>query len=1668
MSEPGDFPRTLSTAIPAIPIPVPTSAPATATEDEARARITALEKEARAMGPLPAAALLFHEMGLLWESPLKHARNAAVAYQSAFKLAPRFLANIRAARRLFAEVGNWVMVVQLIDAELQATDARRARAALLFEKGQILEQRLSKETDGAAAVALCLSLEPEDVTLLVQLESYYSEKADYPSLVQVYRLLARHVTEDAARAVFLTSAGLLLEDRIKDLPAAAAAFREAFRFDRRDPQLLGAIKRVAQREGTVDEELAALAAEAESQGVSAAPTFLQISKAYERLGRPEDALAALLAARRVSPADPLVLAELARVYEAQLRFTELADVLLSWVQVSTDETEFVSINLRLASIYEQLQRDPEASERYQAVLTRAPGHVGALSGLGKLHYRTQNWLGLYEAYVAEAAAADDPRLKASRNYKAAETLEERLGQVDQAIAKYNECLMLSPGFLPAQKALTRLYEKHGRWQDLITMYEQDLLQTTDRDQQINMLNKIGALYEDRISDVDRAIECLKRVLDLSPDHLPTMHNLGRLYERVGRWSDLLDLNEQETRLASDTKQIVSLAHRNAEILEEHVKDRPAAIAAWERVLQLSPNYLPALRALGRLYGQDGRWEALIKMYRAEAEIAPSTDQAATLIHKIGELYEQKVFDVDQAIASYREALMLAPTHMPALRSLARIYRSQGAWENLIEILHAEAANRTDPTERANAMFQAAAIWEDHLSRPKNAIDGYQEVLRLSPGHTTALQQLERLLTAKDDVKELIVLLDQQTQVGTEAARISAWIKLARLYLDRLNEPTRAATCCESALNIEKTNLTALRLLERIRVNDKPRRAELRARVAEAIGDPRLAAAIKFSSLEGQATQGTEVVDQLKRSYAEDPTDEALGLLLERALQRAGDAKGLVELYERRRAQATDSADLLQLLLRIGDLHETRTGDVVGALIAYEKALESAPDLFPALMGRTRCALKVGNFELARTTLELVAQTSRDATSAMQALLEAARVAKEKEQSDELAIGLYRKVLDRDPLHAEAGPALEELLAKRGGAADLVSLHEKRGEAKLAQRDVQNAAKEFVDAARKCVDPLKDRTRALQFLDRALGAMPGLPDALELKATLALEAQNYVEAAAALAVRVQQGGSDSKQLARLHLKLGALYHDHLGDPTRAAAHLQSAVAGDPSSVEALERLAAIHTVSRNWTGAADCLRRLLELDPSTQARAKYTLALARISDEGFNDVGQAITYYRKAMELVPQDATTLDRLVQLYERTGALAELVAMLEQQAQQASDVKKAIALKTRIAGLQSKSLNDPGRSIQTWRSILEVEPNNLVAHAALAELYGRDSASIALAIEAHRNVLRLDPTRAESLHALFRMWESLRQLDKAFCTAALLIFLKSANDTETAFFTEGRNRLPSDFRGGLGMADLVTLHHPGARGPVVDVLRAVGDQFVKLYPPQFELQGIDRKADRQKNDSAVYKAMQTVTTLFGVEDFEVYQAKRGLLFLETTEPLSACIGPDVVRRLNIREQRFLYGRAALGLFDKAAIVRKLAPGELADVLGNAVRIHQPNFDGLGRRNEEQTRQLRRAFSRKALKALEEPADAVASGAKPGGIEGLTQSLMFSLDRAGLVVAADLSAALGLMLREEATGAQPRPETAEGVAAGVAARPDIRELMTFALSDDFFRLRQRVGLTLG
>jgi len=1633
--------------------------------EEARERIAALEREARALGDGPEAALLFHEMGLLWEDPLRNPRSAASAFQAAYRLAPRFVENLRAARRIFSDVGNWQLVLQLLDAELEATEPGRARAALLYERALVLDDRLERHDEAAIAFREVVAAQPGDVGLLSQLASIWAARGDARALADTLQLLAGAVEDPRVAAEALLSAGLLLDERLEDQLGAAEAFREAFALDPSDPVLLAALARVAAREQRDDELLRVLAAEAENSGPQGSAAFLELARVYERLGRPEDAFAALQAGRRLQPREPLVLSAMAALLGDQRRSEELAEVLGAWAETVHDEAEAVTLYLRLASLFEDsLHRDERAVQCYRAILAQVPGNAAALAGLGRLHARHRDWPGLLEVYDAELAVTAEASAKATIHFRAGDICENRLRDAPAAITRYQQALLLSPGYLPAQQALERLFERLGRWTDLAAMLEQDVLQADAPVDAVARLGTLAALYETRIGDLERALECLHRALDFSPQHLPSLRHAQRLADKLGRWRDLVDLLEREAAQVSDVKQIVALRHRGAEVLDERLSDPAAAVVAYEKLLSVSPAYLPALRALGRLYADGGRWPDLASLYRTEAAVAPA-ERASQLLLKVAELQERRLEDVDGALATYTEVLERTPRNLQALGALGRLHRSRGAWDPLVAVLLREAGLRTDPRDRADVLFEAASLREHPLEDVEAATETYEEVLRLSPAHAGALRALERLASARGDSQALLAAVERMAQTAqAPEARVAAYLKLTRLYLDRLDEPARAAQMAEEALDIDPRNLHALLVLDRMRSTDPGRRAEVKARVADRVTDAGFASALRLMASRDRGESDLPLrTRELAAAFKLDPTDLRVAFALDRALRLAGDPGPRFAFYTQRLEQTRDETERLSLQMRLAESAEAGAGDLRTAREAYRDALVLHPGFLPALQGIRRVAERLGDWSTAVAAREAEAAASHDLRASLDAWTTAGHLARERLGDSERALKSFQRALERDPLHSEAAAEVELLLARTGSPSDVAALHERQAEARLTAGDRTGAAASFHRAA-ETWRSARDPVRALETLERVLDADPGHAGALLDKAELALEQGRWADAAEAFTARIRLGG-EPDVLSSLHLRLGVLFQERLGDATRAVAHFQAALAGHPGLPQALERLATLYAASENWTGASDSLKRLLDLDNDPRVRGTYTLELARIMDTGFGDTIRAADLYRRALELGAEDGPSLDRLAELTERDGEVASLLQILEVEAV-TSPAPRAARLLRKIGELCANVIGDETRAILSYRRAIELRPADVEAYAELASLLEKDPGSLEQAIEAHRAVIGIDPTRTENIHALFRIWDESRLLDRAFCAAAVLVFFHSATDRERNLHFDWRARLPQDGQDRLTDEELELLQGPEASGPLTDVLRAAGAEMGQQLEPTFENVGVDPRVDRLRPDHPVHRAIRLVAETLGVEEFEAYQARRGLVVLEPSEPSALCVGQDVVKKFNAREQKFFIGRAVLGLLNNAAVLSRLSMEETANFFGAAVRTMVPSYKGLGHPSEELVRTLRKQLSRRNLRALGTAARAVAAAPRVDLVATLS-ALSAAANRAGMLMAADPAVALHLVLREDPAVAGMRPDSAEPVFQAVRERSDLRSLIAFALSDTFFHLRREVGLAL-
>jgi tetratricopeptide (TPR) repeat protein len=116
--------------------------------------------------------------------------------------------------------------------------------------------------------------------------------------------------------------------------------------------------------------------------------------------------------------------------------------------------------------------------------------------------------------------------------------------------------------------------------------------------------------------------------------------------------------------------------------------------------------------------------------------------------------------------------------------------------------------------------------------------------------------------------------------------------------------------------------------------------------------------------------------------------------------------------------------------------------------------------------------------------------------------------------------------------------------------------------------------------------------------------------------------------------------------------------------------------------------------QDWQRAATCYQEALEIFPD-QPQALSNLGLALFELQAYEE---SLRVYLRAVKATPEDAVPVEKVAQLYERLGNV--------ERAQQVGLHAAELYLKNR----------DVKKAIESWNRVLQLNPENLHAHARLA----------------------------------------------------------------------------------------------------------------------------------------------------------------------------------------------------------------------------------------------------------------------------------------------------------------------------------------------------------------
>ncbi len=1010
------------------------------------------------------------------------------------------------------------------------------------------------------------------------------------------------------------------------------------------------------------------------------------------------------------------------------------------------------------------------------MLTLDTGDTVALTALDSLYRRTGRWEQLVSVYRRRIELEADSNEREGLYAQMASVLEEKLNRPGEAIAAYREVLSIDPGNPNALLALDGLFTRQELWEDLAENLELQMSLADTDSSQIQMMLRLAALREQKMAQVDGAIEGYRQVLERESSNeeaLLALERLGQvddyqltvaeilepLYEEKGDCRKLIGVYEVQVRCADDQHRKVELLHRIAELYEDAGNDPNAAFDTFARALELDAANDETLSAITRLAQATGRFADLAAVLERLAGAQEDSELASQLTASAAQIYEREVGNVDRAIDLYRRVLVVDPVNLEAAESLQALYQATERFSDMSLILQRKAEILDSIDDQKSALYEAARIEEEVLERKESAIGVFQKVLEVDPEDFTSVDALIRLFLILSRWQELLGVYARKIDlvIDPEEKKL-IYYQVGAVYERELRDVHQAIDTYQRVLEIDPDDIEALNRLDVLyqSAENWQELLSVLSHESELAADPSESVGFQFRIAElyekrlGDIERAVELYrDILSIQPDHSPTLEALeGIknesqaplsaagVLEPIYETMGDWPRLISVLEVQVRFCEEAYEKVELLHRIARLYEESLSQHVDAFQTYARALSVDSQNEETLASMERLASITDRWPaLAALYDNEVDKLVKEPEARIELGLRVAQIYEVQLENIEEAIRRYRNVTEIEPENRAALQALDRLygisekwtelaviLARESETADtpdeILEFKYRLGQIHQLRLNDVNAA---LDAYREVINVAPEHLETLNALESlfSLGVE-------QVKVCEILEPLYQSNAEWDKLLRVHEAQlsalSESSDRLGMYYKLIEDAEERLGDTILAFDICVRAIKEYPLDEKVgqeIERFAAGN--DGGWDQLANAYADVLGIeDTVADVQASIGKRLARAFEEELADVTKAEETYRYVLNAVPQETEVLENLDRIYTTLGSWPELASVLERRALATSDVRDRVDLYTRVGQLYEEQLMQTEDAIRAYRIIFdELEPSNEDAIQSLARIY-------------------------------------------------------------------------------------------------------------------------------------------------------------------------------------------------------------------------------------------------------------------------------------------------------------------------------------------------------------
>ena len=1271
---------------------------------------------------------------------------------------------------LYRDANQFEKLIQIHETQAVHASSPERRVELLHRIAELYEVALDNLELAFRSHARALAEDPGNLATQEHLERIARAAGAFEDLAKTYEERVDHIEDPQLAASLHVKAAIVREEQLGDMPGAIGHYQRVLDLDNQHIDAATALERLFQLSERY-EDLANIyltkAAMLSSLDEQKDYYFRAASIHEELLERPLDAITVYDKVLENDPEDLHSLDKLIELYLRLERWEPLLGIYTRKADIVVDPDEKKRLFVEVGAVYEREVGDTEkAIDTYTRILEIDPDDMVAISRLDALYQATENWQELLSVLEREADLAGDPNEVISYRYRIAELWHHRLDDATRAVDIYRDILEILPDHEPTLAALEAMvsegkdpvaaagvlepvYRQSGEWAKLISIHEVQIAHEEDPIRKCELLHQVAELYEFHLDQPQNAFDAFARALPADSENEQTLGSLERLAELLQAWGLVTQLYDAEINKIAELSpdRVVDMALRTAQIYEVQVGDVTAAIDRYRLVVDADDTHVQAIESLDRLYEATERWSDLAAILHKEIVVASSPDDILAYQFRLGQVYQERLGDVGQAIEQYREILAAAPEHGPSLAALELLfadgvqplqigdileplYRMAEAWDRLLNVHEIQLQYQGDPAERVAMMHRIAEIGEDKAGDHPRAFLWMQRALLEDPADDHTHAEAERLASILDGWGQLANTYADVVEHGTSVeTRADVGKKLARVYEEELGDIVRAEETYRVLVGISDRDDEVLAALDRIYVEHGAHdalAAVLRKRIA--------------------ATEHPD--DQVELNFR-------LGQVLENDLRHTDEA---IQVYSH----------------VIADL-DTQHAESIRALEDIYTNRQDWPHLF-------------ATFE---KELEVVVGDSMQADI----LAKMARLASDCLDEPVNAIEIWRRVLDLRGEDPEALNALGDIYARQENWRDLVDILER--EVSIAEDD-SFRIRVYADLGRIWYEKLERDRNALDSWERVLDIDPGNADALFAIAEIHRAANQHVELVDTLNRIIEVGAAtlDDATLESVYMQLGFLYASELQQPPDAVDSYNHALDVNPGNFQAMDALEAIHREEAQWEECIAIMERRATALEEPQQKIAVLLAIAAMWAEQVENPDRGTSAFQRVLELEPMHEKAFTRLDELHRQAMRWEDLIEMYLGRVEATEDTAESVGLLRKVAGVYEAELNDPGEAFdalqiawtqdfsnretseelervagltQKWNELLtsaneslqqiEDPATKIAICLHCARWYGQELGHPEYAIPYYQQILALDPANVAAMQQMAELYRTTQQ---------------------------------------------------------------------------------------------------------------------------------------------------------------------------------------------------------------------------------------------------------------------------------------------------------------------